>query len=111
MATETVTLRLPESIYRAARRVVDATGQPLDAVLEACIAHALPPLDDVSEDQAAELAALALLDDGALWRAARATMSPQEQAEMHRLLSTRRRATSLPRSLLASRSCSTAMDG
>nr|MBA2449910.1 hypothetical protein [Chloroflexota bacterium] len=46
MATETVTLQLPESLYRAARQVAEATHQPLDAVLLASIAHALPPLDD-----------------------------------------------------------------
>lgn len=86
MATQTVTLQLPDSIYRTARRVAEATRQPLEAVLQASIAHALPPLDDVPPDQAADLAALALLDDGALWRAARATMGAKEQAEMHELL-------------------------
>jgi hypothetical protein len=86
MATRTVTLELPDSIYRTARRVAEATHQPLEAVLQAGIAHALPPLDDVPPAQAEDLAALALLDDGALWRAARATMSATEQAEMHELL-------------------------
>jgi hypothetical protein len=86
MATRTVTLELPDSIYRTARRVAEATHQPLEAVLQASIAHALPPLDDVPPAQAEDLAALALLDDGALWRAARATMSAKEQAEMHELL-------------------------
>jgi hypothetical protein len=86
MITEMVTLRLPEPLYRTARQVADATHQPLDAVLQASIAHALPPLDDVSGEEAAELARLALLDDGALWRVARAEMSAEEQAEMNDLL-------------------------
>jgi hypothetical protein len=63
-----------------------ATGQPLEAVLRTGIAHALPPLDDVPPDEAAELAALALLDDIALWQAARAMMSDGEQAELDQLL-------------------------
>ena len=86
MATETVTVQLPESLYRTARRVAEATRQPLETVLQVSIAHALPPLDDVSVDRAAELAALALLDDGALWREARAALDDAEQTEMHALL-------------------------
>ncbi len=86
MAAETVTLQLPEAIYRASRRVADITRQPLDAVLQAIIAHALPPLEDVTPDQAANLAALVLLDDGSLWRAARITMNAQIQQEMQELL-------------------------
>jgi hypothetical protein len=86
MATEVVTLQLPELVYQTARRVAAASGQPLEAVLEASIAHALPPLQDVPEDQAAELAALILLSDGSLWQAARAEMSAGEQAELRTLL-------------------------
>ena len=87
--TQTVTLQLPEPVHRAARQVAEATGQPLDAVLQASIAHALPPLEDVPADQAADLAALALLDDGGLWRAARDMMGAEEQAEINRLLDRR----------------------
>ena len=86
MASETVTLQLPEAIYRAVRRVAEATHQPLDAVLQATIAHTLPPLDDVPADQAADLAALALLDDGALWRVARGELESARQAELRDLL-------------------------
>lgn len=86
MATEAVTVHLPALIYRTARHVAEATGQPLDAVLQASIAHALPPLDDVPADEAAELAALALLDDGALWRTARAAIEAGAQAEVQALL-------------------------
>lgn len=99
MATETVTLQLSESIYRAARRVADATRQPLDTVLETSIAHALPPLDDLPEDQAADLAVLALLPDGALWRAARSSLSAEEQAEIHDLLEQQSEARCAPAQL------------
>lgn len=86
MATETVTHHLPDSVYQTARQVAEATRLPLDAVLAASIAHALPPLDDVPDEQAADLAALAFLDDGALWRAARATLSAEIQTELSELL-------------------------
>jgi hypothetical protein len=87
VAIETVTLELDEPIYRAARRVADMTGQPLDDVLRTSIAHALPPLDDVPADEAADLAALVLLDDGGLWRAARSELEVEQQAELQELLS------------------------
>jgi predicted transcriptional regulator len=86
MSTETVTIELSESLYRTANRIAEATGQPLEAVLQASIAHALPPLDDVSPEEASDLATLALLDDATLWRAARATMNAKEQAELQTLL-------------------------
>ena len=86
MDSETVELRIPISLYRAARQVARATDQSVDAVLQASIAHALPPLDDLPEEEAAALAMLSLLDDGTLWQAARQELTPDEQAEMHRLL-------------------------
>lgn len=81
-----VTLELPEPLYRAARQVADATGQPLEMVLQDSIAHALPPLDDVTPDEATELAALSILDDASLWREARRMMSDDQQAALHLLL-------------------------
>lgn len=86
MSTQAVTLELPDSLYRAARQVANVTGQSLEIVLQASIAHTLPPLDDVPPDEAADLAALALLDDADLWRIARATMREKDQVELHELL-------------------------
>ena len=86
MTTQTVTLKLPEPLYRSAHQVAEATKQPLETLLTDSIARTLPPLDDVSPAEAAELAKLASLDDASLWREARATMNPVEQAMMHELL-------------------------
>lgn len=86
MTMQTVTIKLPESLYRFARQVAEATKQPLEAMLQDSIAHTLPPLDDVPPEEAVELAKLTALDDAALWREARATMTAAEQAEMHELL-------------------------
>jgi len=86
MATQTVTLKLPEPLYRSARQVAEATKQSVEDVLTDSIARMLPPLDDVSPEEAAELAKLASLDDASPWREARATMNPVEQAMMHELL-------------------------
>lgn len=86
MAFETVTLDLDEPIYRAARRVAEVTGQPISAVLAASIARGLPPLDDLTPDEVPALAELGLLDDAALWRAARSGLPTDEQAELEDLL-------------------------
>ncbi len=86
MDTQTITLNLPTSLYRSAHRMAKATHRPLEAVLEESIALALPPLDDVPPGEAAELAAMALLDDIALWREARATLVSEQQAELRQLL-------------------------
>ncbi len=86
MAGQIVTLNLPDSIYRVAQQVAAATRQPLDQVLQASIAHALPPLDDLPLDQAADLAGMALLADGALWQAARSQLEDGEQVELQDLL-------------------------
>ena len=86
MTTHTITLKLPEPLYRSARQVAEATRRPLEAILTDSIARTLPPLDDVSPAEVAELAKLAGLDDASLWREARATMKPVEQAMMHESL-------------------------
>jgi hypothetical protein len=83
---QTVALELPESLYHSARQVAQATQKPLEVVLRDSIAHTLPPLDDVSPEEAAELAQLAGCDDATLWQESRVTMSVTEQAEMHELL-------------------------
>jgi len=83
---QTVTIRLPESLYRFAHQVARATKQPLEAILRDSVARTLPPLDDVPPEEVVELARLTGLDDIALWREARVTMTATEQAEMHKLL-------------------------
>ena len=86
MTWQTVTLELPETLYRCARQMAEATQTPLEVVLRDSIAHTLPPLDDVAPGEATELARLASLDDSALWREARAMMDATKRAEMDKLL-------------------------
>ncbi len=86
MSSQTVTLKLPETIYRTARQMARITRRPLEEVLEESIERALPPLDDVPPDEADELAALSALDDGALWDEARKELPPEQQAELETLL-------------------------
>lgn len=86
MTVQTITLKLPEPLYRTARQMAQVTRRPIEAVLQDSLSAVLPPLDDVGPDEADELARLALLDDGALWQEARTVMTPTEQTEMQDLL-------------------------
>ena len=70
MTYQTITLKLPESLYRTARQMAQVSRQPIETVLQDSLAAVLPPLDDVAPDEAAELAGLTLLNDAALWREA-----------------------------------------
>ncbi|MEZ4768388.1 MAG: hypothetical protein R2844_08175 [Caldilineales bacterium] len=57
MTVQTVTIELPEALYRQARQLA-VTRQPMETLLQQA-SHSLPPLDDVSPSDAAELARLA----------------------------------------------------
>jgi hypothetical protein len=86
MTVQTVTIDLPEPLYRSANQVAQATNRPLADVLRESLVHGLPPLDDVPLEEADELAHLSSLDDAALWQASFTTMSTIEQAELNHLL-------------------------
>jgi hypothetical protein len=67
-------------------RVARATNRSPEAVIQAMLAHALPPLDDVPPEEADAQAAVALLDDAALWQVAREPLSRAAQTRMQALL-------------------------
>ena len=96
MATQTITLKLSDSLYRSAHQMAEATHRPVEAVLQESIALALPPLDDVPPEEATELAAMALLDDASLWREARAMLAMEQQEELQRLLDQQEAGELLP---------------
>lgn len=84
--TQTITLDLPRSLYRSVHQVAEATKKSLATVLQDSLVHTLPPLDDVPQEEAIQLARLTGLDDAALWREADSMMADDEQAELHELL-------------------------
>ena len=86
MTVQTITLRLPEPLYRTARQIAQVTKRPIETVLQDSLSAVLPPLDNVEPNEAAELARLALLDDAALWGEARTLMPRAEQTELQDLL-------------------------
>ncbi len=93
MTLQTITLNLPESLYRSASQLAQATRRPLAEILEESLTHTLPPLDDVPEDEAPGLASLSALDDAGLWREAQAVLPPEAQSELETLLDDQSAAT------------------
>jgi predicted DNA-binding protein len=86
MATQTITVEVPEALYRSMHRLAAATHQRLETIVRESLEHSLPPLEDVPEEDAAALAALSSLGDPDLWREARATLAPEVERELDSLL-------------------------
>jgi len=79
MATvQTVTVQLPQTIYRRLERAAAMTNQPLDAVLLQTIRGNIPPLiEDAPPEARGELAALLDLSDDDLWAVTRSRPDPR----------------------------------
>ncbi len=86
MTTQSVTLYLPDGIYRRVRQTAQVLQRPLEELLLDAVTTALPLLDDLPPELADDIAALALLNDAALWRIARSTMPPSNQKQLDLLL-------------------------
>jgi hypothetical protein len=72
MSTATLTLALPEGLYRRLERTAAATKQPVEDVALHALALGSPPAwDDVPAEFQVDLASLDRMDDDALWQIAR----------------------------------------
>ena len=82
MLTETITLKIPELLYRRLQNTAQSTRRPLDEVIIHALQIGSPPVwDDVPAEFQADLAVMDRLDDDALWQIAR---SYKTEAEMER---------------------------
>jgi len=89
MITETVTLHLPEPLYRRIQRTAQIMRQPIEDFLLDAVTTALPLLDDLPPELVNDMTTLMTLNDAALWRSARQTMSQSHQERMEFLMHTR----------------------
>jgi len=87
MATHQVTLALPEAVYRLAKQTATAAQRPVETVLVETLAATLPPIIDLPEEIAAEVAEFVGLEDDVLLAIAAETLSPAQQPQLTRLLS------------------------
>jgi hypothetical protein len=87
MVVETVTLKLPENLYRRLVSHADATRRPLeDIILHALTVGSPPVWEDVPAEFQATLAEMDRLDDDALWGIVRERKTVVEMARYDELL-------------------------
>ncbi len=86
MTTQTVTLNLPEPLYQRLReRAMEMRRSVEDEALETLVA-AVPVATDLPLDLAEAISPLAVLDDAALWQAARSRFpadAAQQLEDLH----------------------------
>jgi len=79
MATDAVTIHLPNQLYRRLERMAELTKQPLEGLIVRTLSSNLPPLpDDLPHDTRDALQAMERLTDEELWTLTRATF-PEDQ--------------------------------
>ena len=85
MTVQRVTLNVPRALYDRLERRAAQTHRTVEDVLLDVLATAVPLADELPRDLAEALSPLALLDDAALWRAARSHLSAEAAAELEAL--------------------------
>lgn len=96
MSTQTVTIHLPDALYERVRCAAQVQQRPIEKLLLDAVVTGTSLLDDLPPELADEMAALALLNDTALWRVARRTLPSDQQEQMDTLLQEKGRGQLLP---------------
>lgn len=83
MTAQAVTINLPTPLYERLALRATRTRRTIEAEIVEAVITAFPEdPDDLPADLAESINALYLLDDEALWRAARACLAPEKAAEL-----------------------------
>ena len=86
MAVQAVTINLPYPLYERLARRAQRTQRTVEAELVDAVATSLPEEpDELPADLAEAIAALHLLGDEDLWRAARTSFAPEKAADLEEL--------------------------
>lgn len=91
MPVQTVTLKMPDSVYQRAQHAAQILHRSTEEMLVDILAATLPLLDDVPVEMTNELAAMALLSDKVLESIAAVTMPVEHQQQLSNLLDTQGR--------------------
>ena len=94
MGAQSVTVDLPSPLYERLVERAQQTHRSLEDELLDVVATAVPPDEGLPPDLAAAIASLSLLDDDALWHAARSHL-PADAAAKIEALHEKRQLTSL----------------
>ncbi len=85
MGVQPVTVNLPQSLYDRLRRRAEQSQRTLEAELIEAVASVVPSGDDLPDELAEAINSLVLLDDEALWRAARSSIPTQTAEKLETL--------------------------
>ncbi len=99
MDVQSVTVTLPEPLYDRLARRAKKSRRSVEAELADAVAILPDEPDELPADMAEAIAALHLLGDEDLWRAARQSLAPEKAAEMEALhIKRQREGLSVPES-------------
>jgi hypothetical protein len=97
MTTETMTIQVPESLYRRLERLAALSGRPLDSLIAQTLSASIPPLpDDLPAPMRDALTSLEGLSDDDLWQIVRSGMREAEYEQFIELRAKRRAGTIAP---------------
>jgi len=85
MSMYPVMVKLPKRLYNRVQRRAKQTKRSVESELLAVVAQAMSGEDELPEELSALLEELSLLDDKALWRAARGMMKAGESTQLEKL--------------------------
>jgi hypothetical protein len=86
MTAHSVTVDVPEILFRRIERTAKGLNQPMSQALLKIVESNLPSLDKVPAQYRTELEAMESWTDQHLWRAVRETMPDHTQVELNELL-------------------------
>jgi len=96
MSTQAVTIHLPHALYERVRFAAQVQRRPVEKLLLDAVVTGTSWLDDLPPELADEMAALVLLNDAALWRVARRTLTANQQRQIDALLHKKGRGELVP---------------
>ncbi len=85
MTIQSVTLNLPGHLYNRLKHRAEQAHRTVEAELLEVVASAVPVADELPAELNEAISPLALLDDEALWRAARSHLPVEAAAQMENL--------------------------
>lgn len=90
MTFQTITLRVPNTVYQRAKRTAEALQRPVDKTIIDTLRVALPALDDVPLEMTNDLAAMSTFSDESLWEITRSVMPAKMQTRFRTLAAAQR---------------------
>ncbi|MBI4606536.1 MAG: hypothetical protein HY721_31610 [Planctomycetes bacterium] len=85
MPVQTLTLKLPDPLYRRLQKRAQEAQRTIEAEVMELIAAFVPAADELPSGLAEAVSSLHLLSDEALWRAARSALPTQSAARLEEI--------------------------